>query len=84
MGAGQPNRVTSVRLAAQFAGGASSGAVLASDALFPFDDNVNEAASAGITAIVQPGGSIRDEEIIETADNLGIAMAFTGTRHFLH
>jgi phosphoribosylaminoimidazolecarboxamide formyltransferase/IMP cyclohydrolase len=84
MGAGQPNRVTSIRLAAHFAGDASNGAVLASDALFPFDDNVNEAASAGITAIVQPGGSIRDKEIIETADNLGIAMAFTGTRHFLH
>ena len=84
MGAGQPNRVTSVRLASQFAGGASNGAALASDALFPFDDNVHEAASAGITAIVQPGGSIRDEEIIETANNLGITMAFTGTRHFLH
>lgn len=84
MGAGQPNRVTSVRLASQFAGERSKGAVLASDALFPFDDNVVEGARAGIGAIVQPGGSIRDEEIITTADRLEIAMVFAGVRHFLH
>ena len=58
--------------------------MLASDALFPFDDNVVEGDRAGIGAIVQPGGSIRDEEIIATADRLGIAMVFAGVRHFLH
>ena len=84
VGAGQPNRVTSVRLAAQGAGERSKGAVLASDAMFPFADNVEEAARAGVSAIVQPGGSIRDEEIIEAADKLGVSMMFTGVRHFRH
>jgi phosphoribosylaminoimidazolecarboxamide formyltransferase/IMP cyclohydrolase len=84
MGAGQPNRVTSVKLAALGAGERSKGSVLASDALFPFADNVEEAASAGVTAIVQPGGSIRDDESIQAADRLGIAMVFTGVRHFRH
>jgi len=84
MGAGQPNRVTSVRLAAQGAGERSKGAILASDAMFPFADNVEEAAQAGVNAIVQPGGSIRDEEIIEAADKLGVSMMFTGVRHFRH
>ncbi|MBI4199435.1 MAG: bifunctional phosphoribosylaminoimidazolecarboxamide formyltransferase/IMP cyclohydrolase [Chloroflexi bacterium] len=84
MGAGQPNRVTSVRLAAQTAGERASGAVLASDAMFPFADNVEEAARAGVSAVVQPGGSIRDQEVIEAADRLGLAMVFTGIRHFRH
>ena len=84
MGAGQPNRVTSVRLAAQAAGEHAQGAVLASDAMFPFADNVEAAAAAGVSAVVQPGGSIRDEEVIAAADKLGLAMVFTGVRHFRH
>ena len=84
MGAGQPNRVTSVRLAAQGAGERSAGSVLASDALFPFADNVEEAAKAGVRAIIQPGGSIRDDDSIQAADRLGIAMVFTSVRHFRH
>ena len=84
MGAGQPNRVTSVRLAAQAAGEQAAGSVLASDAMFPFADNVEAAAQADVSAIVQPGGSIRDQEVIEAADRLGLAMVFTGVRHFLH
>ena len=84
MGAGQPNRVTSVRLAAQAAGEGAADSVLASDAMFPFADNVEEAARAGVSAIVQPGGSIRDQEVIEAADRLGLAMVFTGVRHFRH
>ena len=84
MGAGQPNRVTSVRLALALAGDAARGGVLASDAFFPFPDNVEMAAASGIAAIAQPGGSIRDEEVIKAADDAGIAMVFTGVRHFKH
>ena len=84
MGAGQPNRVTSVRLALDLAGDAARGGVLASDAFFPFPDNVEMAAGPGIAAIAQPGGSIRDEEVIKAADDAGIAMVFTGVRHFKH
>jgi phosphoribosylaminoimidazolecarboxamide formyltransferase/IMP cyclohydrolase len=84
MGAGQPNRVQSVRLATEGAGPRAQGAVLASDAFFPFPDSVEEAARAGITAIVQPGGSVRDEEVIRAADHHGLAMVFTGVRHFRH
>ncbi len=84
VGAGQPNRVQSVRLAVEGAGERARGAVLASDAFFPFPDAVEEAARAGITAIVQPGGSVRDEEVIRAADALGLAMVFTGIRHFRH
>lgn len=84
VGAGQMNRVQSVRLALEQAGNGSQGAVLASDAFFPFPDSVETAAAAGITAIVQPGGSKKDNEVIAKADELGIAMMFTGTRHFLH
>ena len=84
MGAGQPNRVISVQLAAQAAGEKAIGAVLASDAFFPFADNIEAAGAAGVTAIVQPGGSIRDAEVIEAADKLGLAMVFTGIRHFKH
>ena len=84
MGAGQPNRVTSVRLALDLAGDSARGGVLASDAFFPFPDNVETAAGSGIAAIAQPGGSIRDEEVIKAADDAGIAMVFTGVRHFKH
>jgi phosphoribosylaminoimidazolecarboxamide formyltransferase/IMP cyclohydrolase len=61
-----------------------SGTVAASDAFFPFPDGVEEIAKAGATAIIQPGGSVRDREVIETADRLGLAMIFTGVRHFRH
>ena len=84
MGTGQPNRVTSIHLALRIAGNKSKGSVLASDAFMPFADNIEMAASGGITAIAQPGGSIRDEEVITAADELGLAMVFTGTRHFKH
>jgi len=84
VGAGQMSRVDAVRLAATKAGTRSQGAVLASDAFFPFPDGVEAAAAAGVTAIVQPGGSKRDKEVIAAADRLGIAMLFTGVRHFLH
>ena len=84
MGAGQPNRVTSVHLALRAAGERAVDCVLASDAFFPFPDNIELAAEGGVTAIVQPGGSIRDEEVIAEADKAGIAMMFTGVRHFRH
>lgn len=84
MGAGQPNRVVSVRLAGEKAGAAARGAVLASDAFFPFPDGIAAAAEYGVTAIVQPGGSLRDDECIAAADAVGLAMVFTGTRHFWH
>ncbi|MDP2791232.1 MAG: bifunctional phosphoribosylaminoimidazolecarboxamide formyltransferase/IMP cyclohydrolase [Rectinemataceae bacterium] len=84
IGGGQPNRVDSVRIAARHAGEKAQGAVLASDAFFPFPDSIEEAAKAGITAIVHPGGSMRDGESIEAADKAGIAMMVTGTRHFRH
>jgi phosphoribosylaminoimidazolecarboxamide formyltransferase/IMP cyclohydrolase len=84
MGAGQPNRVTSVRLAAEAAGEHAKGSALASDAMFPFPDNVEAAAQAGVSVIAQPGGSIRDADSIETANRLGVAMVFTGVRHFRH
>jgi len=84
MGAGQPNRVTSVHLALRAAGDKAKGSRLASDAFFPFPDNVEQAAQGGITAIVQPGGSIRDNESIDAANRHNIAMVFTGRRHFKH
>ena len=84
MGAGQPNRVNSVHLAARAAGERAKGTVLASDAFFPFADGLELAAESGITAVVQPGGSIRDDEVIAAADKAGLAMVFTGVRHFLH
>ena len=84
MGAGQPNRVTSVFLALRAAGELARGSVLASDAFFPFDDNVVTAAEGGVTAIIQPGGSIRDQDAIDAANAHGLAMVFTGTRHFRH
>ena len=84
MGAGQPNRVVSVHLSQRTAGDKAKGSVLASDAFFPFPDNIELAAEAGVEAIVQPGGSIRDSEVIEAADAAGLAMVFTGVRHFRH
>lgn len=84
VGAGQMNRVGSVKLALEQAGDKAQGAILASDGFFPFDDSVRTAAAAGITAIVQPGGSLRDQDSIKAANELGIVMALTGIRHFLH
>ncbi len=84
VGAGQMNRVGSVKIALEQAGEAAQGAILASDGFFPFDDSVRTAAAAGIRAVVQPGGSVRDEDSIRAADELGIIMALTQTRHFLH
>ena len=84
MGAGQPNRVTSVHLALRIAGDKAVGSVMASDAFFPFPDNIEMAAEGGVVAIAQPGGSIRDDECIEAANRLGVAMVITGTRHFRH
>ena len=84
MGAGQPNRVTSIHLAIRIAGDKAAGSVLASDAFMPFADNVEMAGEGGVTAIAQPGGSVRDEEVIEAANRLKIAMVFTGVRHFKH
>ncbi len=84
MGAGQPNRVVSVFLSKEKAGDKAKGSVLASDAMFPFPDSVEQAAEAGVTAIIQPGGSVRDDESIKAADKHNIAMVFTGIRHFLH
>ncbi|MBW4551780.1 MAG: bifunctional phosphoribosylaminoimidazolecarboxamide formyltransferase/IMP cyclohydrolase [Aphanocapsa sp. GSE-SYN-MK-11-07L] len=84
VGAGQMNRVGSVELAIAQAGSQASGAVLASDGFFPFDDSVRAAAAAGITAIVQPGGSLRDSDSIKAADELGMVMVLTQMRHFLH
>jgi len=84
VGAGQMSRVDAVRLAIAKAGPRAQGAVLASDAFFPFPDGVEEAARAGVTAIVQPGGSVGDPDVIEAADAYGLTMLFTGVRHFRH
>jgi phosphoribosylaminoimidazolecarboxamide formyltransferase/IMP cyclohydrolase len=84
IGGGQPNRVDCVKIAAKRAGRKAKGAVLASDAFFPFPDGVHEAAKAGVTAIAQPGGAMRDAEVVEASDAAGIAMIFTGVRHFKH
>ncbi|MCX7853665.1 MAG: hypothetical protein N2383_12875 [Caldilineales bacterium] len=84
IGAGQMSRLDAVRYAGMKAGEAARGAVMASDAFFPFADGVQRAVQAGITAIIQPGGSVRDEEVIAAADRLGLAMVFTGMRHFRH
>ncbi|MCA1322015.1 bifunctional phosphoribosylaminoimidazolecarboxamide formyltransferase/IMP cyclohydrolase [Bacillus tianshenii] len=84
VGAGQMNRVGAARIAMEQAGEKAVGSALGSDAFFPMDDTVEAAAKAGITAIIQPGGSIRDEDSIKKADEYGIAMVFTGVRHFKH
>jgi phosphoribosylaminoimidazolecarboxamide formyltransferase/IMP cyclohydrolase len=87
VGAGQMSRVDSARIAsikAQNAGLSLAGSVVASDAFFPFRDGVDVVASAGAKAVIQPGGSVRDDEVISAADELGLAMVFTGVRHFRH
>jgi len=87
MGAGQMSRVDAVKIAVRKAGEAgleTAGSVLASDAFFPFRDNIDVAAEAGIRAIIQPGGSIRDQEVVDAADEHGIAMVLTGRRLFRH
>ncbi|MEM1688885.1 MAG: bifunctional phosphoribosylaminoimidazolecarboxamide formyltransferase/IMP cyclohydrolase [Candidatus Hadarchaeales archaeon] len=84
IGAGQMSRVDSTEIAIRKAGERSKGSVLASDGFIPFPDTVQKAAEAGVTAIIQPGGSIRDQQIIDAADDLGISMVFTGIRHFRH
>jgi phosphoribosylaminoimidazolecarboxamide formyltransferase/IMP cyclohydrolase len=84
VGAGQMNRVGSVKIALEQAGEQAQGGFLASDGFFPFDDSVRTAAAAGITAIVQPGGSLRDKDSIQAANELGLVMVLTGIRHFLH
>ena len=84
IGAGQMSRVDSVKIGAMRAQLPLQGSVLASDAFFPFRDGIDEAAKYGITAVIQPGGSIRDEEVIAGANEHGLAMVFTGVRHFRH
>ncbi|MCU1451017.1 MAG: phosphoribosylaminoimidazolecarboxamide formyltransferase/IMP cyclohydrolase, partial [Acidimicrobiales bacterium] len=84
IGAGQQNRVDSVRIAARKADGRAAGGACASDAFFPFRDNIDEISEAGVLTVVQPGGSLRDEEVVAAADEHGIAMVFTGERHFRH
>ena len=84
VGAGQMSRVGSVRIAAAAAGDRAQGAVMGSDAFFPFPDGVETAAAAGVTAVIQPGGSRRDGEAIEAGNGLKMAMLLTGMRHFRH
>ena len=84
IGAGQMSRVESVAIAARKAGARAKGSALASDAFFPKEDSVEEAARAGVRALIQPGGSVRDADVIRKADELGLAMVFTGIRHFKH
>jgi len=84
VGAGQMSRVDSVKIATAKAQKSLEGSAVASDAFFPFPDGVEEAAKAGATAVIQPGGSIKDADVIATADRLGLAMVFTSMRHFLH
>jgi phosphoribosylaminoimidazolecarboxamide formyltransferase/IMP cyclohydrolase len=84
VGAGQMSRVDSVMIAAKKAADRSKGSTLASDAFFPKEDGIEQAAAAGVRAIIQPGGSVKDAEVIKKADELGIAMVFTGVRHFKH
>ncbi len=84
IGAGQQNRRDAGRIAADKAAGRAAGGVCASDAFFPFPDGLDAAADAGVTAVVQPGGSLRDDEVIAAADEMGMAMVFTGERHFRH
>ena len=84
VGAGQMSRIDSTHLAARKAGDRVKGSVLASDAFFPFRDNVDMAAQLGATAIAQPGGSMRDQETIDACNEHNLAMVFTGVRHFRH
>jgi phosphoribosylaminoimidazolecarboxamide formyltransferase/IMP cyclohydrolase len=84
IGAGQQNRLDSARIAADRSADRARGGACASDAFFPFRDGLDAAAAAGIAAVIQPGGSVRDDEVIAAADEHGIAMVFTGQRHFRH
>jgi phosphoribosylaminoimidazolecarboxamide formyltransferase/IMP cyclohydrolase len=84
VGAGQMSRVQSVHIACDKAGDRVKGSVLASDAFFPFPDGIQAAAERGVTCVVQPGGSVKDDEVIAACDELGLAMMFTGVRHFRH
>ena len=84
IGGGQPNRVDAARIAIGRAADRARGSVAASDAFFPFRDTLDELAAAGVTAVIQPGGSVRDEESVAAANEHGIAMVLTGTRHFRH
>lgn len=84
VGPGQTNRITALELAIKYGGEQVKDSVMASDAFFPFSDCVEAAAKSGITAIIQPGGSIRDQESIDACNQYGIAMIFTGMRHFKH
>jgi phosphoribosylaminoimidazolecarboxamide formyltransferase/IMP cyclohydrolase len=84
IGGGQTSRVEAVRQALARAGAGAKGAVLASDAFFPFRDSIDAAAAAGVTAIIEPGGSMRDSEVIAACDEHGIALVFTNERHFRH
>ena len=84
IGGGLPSRVDAVGIAVEKAGDRVQGTAMASDAFFPFADGIELAAAAGVTAVIQPGGSIRDDEVIAAADALGLAMVFTGVRHFRH
>jgi phosphoribosylaminoimidazolecarboxamide formyltransferase/IMP cyclohydrolase len=84
VGAGQMSRVVSVQIACDKAGDAAKGSVLASDAFFPFPDGVEVAAKHGVVAVAQPGGSVKDPDVIAAADSLGLAMVVTGVRHFRH
>ena len=84
IGAGQQNRRDAGRIAAEKAAGRAVGGACASDAFFPFRDGLDAAAEAGASAVVQPGGSMRDDEVIAAANEQGMAMVFTGERHFRH
>jgi len=84
VGAGQMSRVDASVLAVRKAGGRAKGSVMASDAFFPFPDAVEVAADAGVTAVIHPGGSIRDEEVLTVAEARGMAVVVTGRRHFRH
>jgi phosphoribosylaminoimidazolecarboxamide formyltransferase/IMP cyclohydrolase len=84
VGAGQMSRVDAVKVAVMKAAGPLTGSVAASDAFFPFRDGLDEVAEAGAAAVIHPGGSIRDEEVVAAADEFGMAMVLTGVRHFKH
>jgi phosphoribosylaminoimidazolecarboxamide formyltransferase/IMP cyclohydrolase len=84
IGSGQVSRIGAAKQALNQAGELAQGSVMASDAFFPFDDVVREAAAAGVQAVISPGGSIRDDEVIAACNELGVAMVFTGVRHFRH
>jgi phosphoribosylaminoimidazolecarboxamide formyltransferase/IMP cyclohydrolase len=84
VGAGQMSRVEAVQIAVRRAGDQARGSVMASDAFFPFPDGLEEGIRAGVTAVIQPGGSMKDSDVVAAADAAGIAMVVTGQRHFKH